>query len=178
MRNLIDLTGQRFNRLIVLHDTEKKSGSNRIWLCQCDCGRLTEVRGDNLRSDRIKSCGCFRKEIAKEIAKKFMTIHGDAKRARLYRIWGNMKARCYNPNSANYKRYGGKGIKICNKWKNNYLAFKLWALANGYQEGLTIDRINSNGNYCPENCHWVSMFENLKNRKFKKKIGIKNEKNE
>ena len=177
----IDMIGQKFGRHTVLSDTGKKCGYSTIWLCRCVCGQLAEVRGDHLRSGRTKSCGCLQKEIAKEIVKKVMTIHGDTKegrRARLYKIWDDMKSRCYNPNSANYKRYGGKGIKICNEWKNNYLAFKTWALANGYRDDLTIDRIDNNKSYYPKNCRWVLLSENLKNRKFKKKIGIKNEKNE
>jgi len=167
----IDITGQRFGRLVVLSDTGKKSGIHTIWLCQCDCGKLVEVRGSDLRSGDTKSCGCLRKEIAKEIVKKVMTIHGDGKRgreARLHRVWRNMKSRCYNPNSINYKYYGDKKIKICDEWKDNYIAFKLWALANGYQDDLTIDRIDGDGDYCPKNCRWLTLFENLRNRSFKR----------
>jgi len=105
------------------------------------------------------------------MVKKINTIHGDTKEGgavRLYRIWKGIKSRCFNPKQQNYKRYGGKGIKICDEWKNSYLTFKSWALANGYRHNLTIDRIDSDGNYCPENCHWLTLSENSRNGAFKR----------
>jgi len=164
----IDLVGRRFGRLIVLSDTGKKYGRNTIWLCQCNCGKLTEVRGDRLKAGNIKSCGCLRKERIKESN----TIHGDScggKISRLYNIWRKMKSRCFNPKQQGYKYYGGKGIKVCDEWKNNYLAFKSWALANGYRNNLTIDRIDSDGNYCPKNCRWLTLSENVRNGNFKRR---------
>ena len=157
----IDITGQKFGRLMVLSDTGKKSRGHRIWLCRCVCGQLIEVLSDRLRSSHTKSCGCLRKEIK----------HGDScgeKKSRLYRIWTDMKSRCLNPKHQSYKYYGGKGIKICDEWKNNYLAFKSWALSFGYRQNLSIDRINSDGNYCPENCRWLAMSENVRNGNFKR----------
>jgi len=157
----IDITGQKVGRLTVLSDTGKNSGSHTIWLCRCDCGQLTEVRSDRLRSSHTKSCGCLRKEIK----------HGDScggKKSRLYGIWDSMKLRCFNPKQQGYKYYGGKGIKVCDEWKNSYLTFKAWALANGYQDNLTIDRIDSDGNYCPENCRWLTLAENVRNGAFKR----------
>ena len=157
----IDITGQKFGRLIVLSDTGKKSGSHRIWLCRCVCGKLTEVRIDKLRAGNTKSCGCLKKEIK----------HGDScggKMSRLYGIWDSMKQRCLNLKCRAYKYYGGKGIEVCDEWKNSYLTFKAWALANGYQQNLTIDRINSDGNYCPENCRWLTLSENARNGAFKR----------
>ena len=159
MGKIINLSGQRFGRLIALSNTGKKCGAHLIWLCKCDCGKLVEVLGDNLRSGNTKSCGCLRKEI--------VTIHGDS-RIRLYYIWHSMKARCYNSNNNNYKYYGERGIKVCKEWKNNYMMFKNWALANGYKEGLTIDRIDNDGNYCPENCRWLTKSENSRNGAFKR----------
>jgi len=170
----IDLTGQQFGRLIVLSDTGKRRHRGIIWLCKCACGKLVEVLSSDLKSGNTKSCGCFQKEIAKKIMttfrknmKKPQFIHGDncgGKQSRLYRIWHNMKSRCYNSNSINYKYYGDKKIKICKEWKNNYMMFKNWALANGYKKDLTIDRINNNKGYYPENCRWISLSENLKNK--------------
>jgi len=163
----INLIGQRFGRLIVLRDTGKRCWRYVVWLCKCDCGRLTEVLNNNLRTGCTKSCGCLQKEIVKKIN----TIHGDTKEGkavRLYRIWRSMKSRCYNPNHNSYKYYGGKGIKICDGWKNDYLAFKSWALANGYKDDLTIDRINPDGNYCPKNCRWIPKSENSRDGGFKR----------
>ena len=164
----LDLTGQVFGRLTVISDTGKKSGGHMIWLCRCDCGQLTEVRDSDLKTSRTKSCGCLRKET---MAAEFF-IHGDSYRrggmSRLYRIWGDMKQRCLNPKQQNYKYYGGKGIKVCPEWQNSYLAFKAWALANGYRDDLTIDRIDNDGGYYPENCRWLMLSENVRNGNFKR----------
>jgi len=160
----IDITGQRFGRLVVLHKTRKRCCGHIIWLCKCVCGKLVEVLSSDLRSGRTKSCGCLWKEV--------MTIHGDNRRgkiSRLYSIWENMKSRCLNPKRLDYKYYGGRGIKICKEWKNSYTIFKNWALANRYRDDLTIDRVDNNRGYCPENCHWVSLSENLKNKNFRRK---------
>ena len=168
----IDMIGKKFGRLTVLSETKKKSGHNKIWLCKCDCGKLVEVQGDSLRSGHTKSCGCLQKEI--------VTIHGDNRRgkiSRLYEIWRSMKSRCLNPKHKAYKYYGGKGIKIYNEWKNDYVAFKSWALTNRYQDDLTIDRINNDGNYCPENCRWIPKSENSRNSHFKR-WGKRRKKNE
>jgi len=159
----IDITGQRFGRLIVLRDTGKRYRRYVIWACKCDCGKLVEVPSGDLRSGKIKSCGC----LWKEMVKKINIIHGDS-RIRLYDVWCSMKSRCLNPKNKAYKYYGGKGIKICKEWKNNYMMFKNWALANGYKEGLTIDRIDNDGNYCPENCQWLTKSENSRNGAFKR----------
>ena len=98
--------------------------------------------------------------------------HGYTSKNRLYRIWHNMKARCYNPNFNKYKYYGGKGIIVCDEWRTDFLKFRDWALNNGYADNLTIDRIDSNKNYCPENCRWITLTENTllsnkTNRKYK-----------
>lgn len=105
-------------------------------------------------------------------------IHGDAKRGRLaplYRIYSLMKNRCNNPNSKDYKWYGGKGVKVCSEWEDSYIAFKEWALSNGYKEGLTIDRIDSDGNYEPSNCRWVNMTVQNNNKKCIKKYEFNGE---
>jgi len=159
-----DLIGQRFNRLTVIKDTGDRSNDSRIfWLCQCDCGNLTKVRSNNLKSGQVKSCGCLRQEITQSNNIKNQ-IHGDAKKgkiARLYRIWRDMKGRCKYVYDISYKWYGGKGIKVCNEWQISYQAFKNWALASGYNDNLTIDRINSNKDYSPDNCQWLTNAENI-----------------
>jgi len=157
-----DLTGQKFGRLTVIEKTTKRSLRGEIiWRCRCKCGNITEVRSSNLLRGYTKSCGCLYKETRGKTNFK----HGDAKHgrgerlARLYIIWASMKYRCQNPNNRQYKWYGGKGIKVCDEWKNNYLAFKTWALSNGYDEELCLGRADTDGDYCPENCQWETKSE-------------------
>ena len=141
-----DLTGLRFGRWVVL----KYLGSE-TWLCKCDCGTVKKVKGRNLREGESLSCGCLHKEIVG----KNSTTHGKSK-TRLYKIWCNMKCRCYTPSSTKYEMYGGRGISVCNEWKANFMNFYVWAMANGYRDDLSIDRINSDGNYEPNNCRWAT----------------------
>lgn len=154
-----DIKGQRFGRLIAVMPTRKRKRECVVWLCQCDCGKLTEVESHSLLKGHTKSCGCLQKEIARAINLK----HGDNRgyeSSRLYKIWRHMKSRCLNPKTHGYCYYGGKGVSIFIRWQNNYIEFKSWALANGYQDNLTIDRINSDGNYEPGNCQWITKSEN------------------
>jgi hypothetical protein len=169
-----DIVGQKFGRLTVIEDSGKRHKDYEVlWVCICSCGTKKEIRGDHLKSGNTKSCGCLRKE--KNV---FLFKHGDAKKikglrvVRLYRIWNGMKARCLIKNHPQYHRYGGRAIRICRLWLNNYMAFKTWALSHGYQENLTIDRINNNGNYTPENCQWITKSENTRksNKILSKKI--------
>jgi len=154
---MYSLYQQKFGNLLTICPTEKRTkGKEVIWLCRCICGNLTEVASAHLISGHTKSCGCLRKE--------FSLKHGDAinkKRHRIYRIWIHMKQRCENKNSYDYKYYGRKGISVCEEWRNNYPAFKLWALLNGYDDNLTIDRIDHNGNYEPSNCQWLTQSKNV-----------------
>lgn len=154
-----NMIGQRFGRLIVI--SYIGSGRNRgaMWLCQCDCGKTTKSSRTNLIRGAMKSCGCEKNERVSILNK----IHGMT-RKRPYRIWQNMKTRCLNPKYKQWENYGGRGITICDEWKDNFQAFYDWAIANGYADNLTIDRINNDGNYCPENCRWTTMAEQNKNR--------------
>lgn len=165
MEHKINLIGQRFSRLVVIRDTGKRSkGRSVIWLCLCDCGNLTEAYSGHLRSNDKQSCGCLRSENGFEKQKKMAMAnlkHGDSETL-LYMVWVEMKQRCNNPNRKPYHRYGGRGIKVCNEWFNNYSAFKFWAILSGYHEGLTIDRIDNDGNYEPNNCQWLTNSENVK----------------
>ena len=156
--------GEKYGKLTIV-DIFRKPPENRLYAyCICDCGNKKDVRVTSILSKKkpVRSCGCLRLEMIHQ--KK--TIHGDSggaivgKRNRLYRIWSNIKSRCYNKKVRSYTDYGAKGIKMCDEWLNNYVAFKEWALTHGYQDNLVIDRIDSKKNYCPENCQWITLQEN------------------
>lgn len=152
------MIGKKFTRLtVVTQDTTRPRG-NRYWKCLCDCGNTVVARTSDLRSGNTKSCGCYKSSNAKNR----MTTHGESS-TRLYAVWNAMMSRCYNPNTERYGRYGGRGITVCDEWLHKYPAFRDWAVANGYRDGLTIDRINVDGNYCPENCRWITKAEQQKN---------------
>lgn len=173
-----DLTGQRFGRLTVLgiHDTNTRK---TFWVCQCDCGGIKIARSDLLLRGSIRSCGCMKKEQDKKnLINPSMIKSAEAgfKRGntRLYVIWQQMRNRCNDRHNARYDRYGGRGIKVCDEWDNDYLTFHNWAIENGYSENLTIDRIDNDGNYCPENCRWATRTEQARNKSTNIKITIGN----
>lgn len=155
MPKLIDITGQKFGRLTVIQRHGKKG-----WECVCDCGNKTISNSYQLRNGITISCGCYHREICGDQHRK----HGYTK-SRLYRIFYKMHERCYRPQNDNYKWYGGTGVIICDEWKNNFVAFKDWSLQNGYAENLTIDRIDPWGNYEPDNCRWITIQEQQKNKR-------------
>ena len=170
--NFQDLTGQRFNHLLVLErvPNDKKT----IWKCQCDCGKIVNVWAQSLKNGQ-KSCGCMTKQILSE----YRTTHGGS-HTKLFEIWRNMKDRCYREKHKSYPQYGGRGIKVCDEWKNDFSAFQKWAFENGYDENAefmkcTIDRIDVNGNYEPDNCRWVDMKTQCNNRTNSRKLTYNNE---
>lgn len=169
MMNFEEMINKRFGKLVVLKKTDKKKYKT-YFLCQCDCGNKTIVEYYSLIYGNTKSCGCLQKEKAKQLK----STHNDSK-TRLYTSWCNMKARCYRKTMKRYERYGGRGIVVCDEWKNSFITFKKWALENGYNESLTLDRIDVNGNYEPNNCRWISNLEQQSNRGNNRKITYKGE---
>ena len=160
---VVDLTGIKVNRLTVVSYAGNDKWGNSLWNCVCDCGNTTIVRNSEIRSKRTFSCGCYQKEQKREQFKKLATKH-NMSRTRLYTIYKGMKQRCYNPNAKHYNRYGGRGIKICDEWLNNRQAFFEWALANGYRDDLSIDRIDNDKGYSPDNCRFATNQEQVDNR--------------
>ena len=171
MGNFIDMTGQRFGRLVVKERAVNR-GEQTYWICICDCGNTKVARASDLRRGHTKSCGCLHKEVvAGTLHHKINTTTHGKSNTRLYRIWSCMKTRCYNEKWINYKNYGGRGIAICDDWRNDFQAFYTWALSHGYSDTLTIDRIDVNGNYEPTNCRWITLKEQQSNRTNTKKQG-------
>ena len=165
MGQFVDLTGCRFSRLLVLERDMQYSGHNTAWRCLCDCGTIVSVVGGDLKAGKTKSCGCLKREQSR----KRCVLHNSQKdghsKDRLYQIWADMKTRCLNSRNPFYHCYGGRGIRVCDEWIESYDAFKKWAIKHGYDDSLTIDRINVDGDYTPDNCRFVSQKVQANNRR-------------
>lgn len=144
---LKDMTGLVFSKLKVIKRRGEASNGIVKWWCVCECGNKTTVMGSHLRSGHTTSCGCVGRETNLQ--------HGLSKHP-LHRVWSTMKNRCYNASAHNYKWYGAKGISVCNKWRKDFKEFYDWAMLNGYEQGLTIDRIKNSQGYCPRNCRFIT----------------------
>lgn len=168
----VDLTGQKFGKITVLKRVEDKEYKKRSviqYLVQCECGKEFKVLGQSLTRTKVPTRMC------KACSS---TTHG-LKLSRLYGVWANMKARCYNPKANNYKNYGKRGIRVCKEWKKDFKSFYEWAIKSGYKEGIkgeyTLERIDVNKNYCPENCTWVTITEQEQNKRNSIRITYKGE---
>lgn len=164
----IDLTGQRFGRLVVEGFSHKGKDGHSMWKCRCECGNIKVINGTSLKYGRSKSCGCLHNELLSDRNFK----HGE-RHTRLYNIWCGMIGRVEFESQEGYKNYGGRGITVCEEWRTSFEKFRDWALNHGYQDDLTIDRIDVNGNYCPENCKWSTAKEQARNKRNNAKITYK-----
>lgn len=161
-----DYIGKKYNRYTILKFDRNRKPRKLYVVCKCDCGNIKTVEFYAVRVGILKSCGCYKKESDKAPNEKNKT-HG-LSTTRLYKIYLKMIQRCYNKSTKNYKIYGGRGISVCDEWHNDFMSFYNWAVLNGYADNLTIDRINVNGNYEPNNCRWATVKQQANNTRVNK----------
>ena len=169
-----DLTGQKFGKLTVIEYAGTNKHGGALWLCQCECGNRKIVPSRSLVTGHSKSCGCIQETIKQNLG-NLNRKHGLSK-TKLHYIWSTMKSRCNCPTCKKYKIYGARGIKVCQEWLDDFINFYNWAINNGYSNGLTIDRIDVNGNYEPSNCRWADAKQQSRNRRTNRYIYYKGKK--
>lgn len=171
-----DLTGQVFGKLTVIGISRKVQSGKReryYWKCQCQCGNEKEVRTDCLTSGSIRSCGCLKSE---QDAINLSAFHRHKlSNTHLWYVYYGLLSRCYNSKNKSYKNYGGRGIEVCEEWRNSFDSFAEWAKKTGYADGLQIDRIDNNGNYEPANCRWTTVRLQSRNRRSNIVVSYKGE---
>lgn len=154
------LIGRKFGRLTVISRAENSKAEQSRWLCRCEYSNEKIVFASALKRGATKSCGCLNNE-----RRGRSSITHGLRSTKLYAVWNAMKVRCHTSSDKAYKHYGARGIKVCDEWRNDFLTFYKWAMANGYKEGLTIDRKNNDGNYSPSNCRWADRFVQGRNKR-------------
>lgn len=175
MSKIKNLIGIKYGLLTPIKRMPSNKNGKVIWLCKCECGNETEAIGSSLLSRNTLSCGC----IKRELLSKRNIVHGLAKTetgsvSKLYTIWLSMKQRCNDSNNSHYKYYGGKGIRVCDEWNNDYQTFHNWAIDNGYAIGLSIERDKIDENYSPSNCRWIIKALQARNKSTNHFITYKN----
>jgi hypothetical protein len=155
MRQARDYSGERFGHWTII---ERDNTKQKQWFAKCDCGNICSVNIDNVKAGRSTKC----QKCKGKVSHDKMVTHGESK-TRLYYVWLSMRNRCYRADVAGYEHYGGRGIKVCDEWKEHFEPFRDWALSHGYKPGLQIDRIDNDGDYCPENCRWATKVQNMNN---------------
>jgi hypothetical protein len=165
MSRIVDITGQKFGRLTAIRFVEINSHRDAEWMFQCECGKECVTVADRVKRGQTRSCGCLKIEIAVSANTKH-GCHG----TRLYGIWSGMRRRCSNPNRKDWANYGGRGITVCDEWRNDFLLFYEWAMSNGYNDSLSIDRKNNSKGYCPENCKWTNKQQQNNNTRANRQI--------
>jgi hypothetical protein len=170
----IDLVGQQFGKLTVINKSYKRLYNRISWVCLCSCGKEKIATGNDLKMGKVSTCGNSSCIIYNTKPAHDAKITHGMSRSRLYRIFRGIQQRCHNPRATKYRIYGGRGITICDEWNNDFIGFKNWSINNGYTNNLTIDRINNDGNYEPDNCQWSTRKEQSRNKSSNRQITYKN----
>lgn len=176
-----DLTGKRYFRLTVIRETERPKGKTNChyWLCRCDCGNEIVLSSSAFNRGLTKSCGCYQREVSSRTLSRLKTTHGKTG-TRLYSIWAGMRRRCETPSATPYHWYGERGIQVCDEWKNSFETFEKWAIEHGYDSSAprgkyTIDRIDPDGDYSPQNCRLITQKEQSNNKRNNRRIEFNGE---